>query len=96
MVSDLIWALDLNGPQEIWSPRKLSPEKFGPGEIWSLHENHHYIFMQEQIFAGPKFLGNQIFWGPNFLRTKFLGDQKSQGPKCDRGPFQLQLTFRAK
>ena len=24
------------------------------------------------------------------MRTKFLGDQKSQGPKCVRGPTQLQ------
>ena len=39
MVPDLIWGLCLFGPQEIWSPINLGPEKFGPQECWSLHEN---------------------------------------------------------
>ena len=50
------------------------PDFFGPQEIWSPHENHFTTFLcREKNFQGPK----------------VLGDQKSQGPKCDRGPFQL-------
>ena len=40
-------------------------------------ESFYDIFMQGKNFQGPK----------------VLRDQKSQGPKCDRGPFQLQPIF---
>ena len=40
-------------------------------------------------FLGIQFLRDQISWDPNFSGPKFRGDQKNQGPKWDRGPFQL-------
>ena len=66
MVPNLIWAPDFFGPQDIWSPRNLGPEKFGPQECWSLHEDAKYImiFMQGINYSGPKFLRDQISWGP--------------------------------
>ena len=92
------------GAREIWAPRNLGLVKFGPGEIWSLHETHHFIFMPKPIFAGPKILGGQISWGPNFLGTNFLGDQisrgsiflfswglKKSGSKWHRVPLQISL-----
>ena len=77
-----------------WSPISFGPltfldtKKFGPREIWSLHENYYIAFSCRNQLT--KFLGDQISWEPNFSGTKFLGDQKSQGPKWDRGLFQLQ------
>ena len=75
-----------NGPQEIWSPRNLGPKKFGLWEIWSrwslnpAWKSSHGFFIRGPNLLGPKPLG-----------TKFLGDQKRQGPKWDRGPFQYSL-----
>ena len=71
MVPNLIWAPDFFNSQKIWAPRSLDPEKFGPHEIWSLHENHYMAFLCR----------DQASWGPNFSGPKFLGDQKGQGPK---------------
>ena len=48
MVSDLIWTLDFFGSQEIWTPKKLGPKKFG-------------LCMKkpcDDFHAGPKFLWN--------------------------------------
>ena len=67
------------GPWLFWSLRILGPTKVGPC-MKMLYNDFH---------ADMKFLGAQTSWGWNFSRTKFLGDQKSQGPKWGRGPFQL-------
>ena len=68
MVSDLIWAPDFFGPQEIWSLRNLVPKKFDP----------RVKFITWLFHAGPKLLRDQISC---LLGLKFLGDQKIQGPK---------------
>ena len=82
MVPDLIWATDFFGPQAIWSPSNLVPEKFGPLEIWSPRNLGLCMKMPYNDFnAKTKYLGNQISLGPNFLGPKFLEDQKSKGPK---------------
>jgi hypothetical protein len=44
----------------------MAPEKYGPKEIRSLHENDIHTM---------KFMGAQISWGPYFSGTKFLGDK---------------------
>ena len=62
MVPDLIWAPDIFGPREIWSPRNLVPEKFGPCMKKPCDDFH----------AGTKFLEAHIFRGPNY----FVKDQK--------------------
>ena len=69
MVPDFIWASDFFGPQEIWSPRNLAPEKFGPR-------------MRIIIWPDPAFsCRDQVSWGPNLSETKFCGAQISRGPK---------------
>ena len=78
MVLDLIWALTFLGPRKFGPPRSLGPKKFGLQETWpcmKIHIRH--------------FLGEQISCRLNFLETKFLANQKSWRPKCDRGPFLL-------
>ena len=48
MVPDLIWAPDIFGSQEIWSPRNLGPKKFGYGNF----------------YEGTKIFRDQFYWGP--------------------------------
>ena len=62
MVTDLIWAPDFFGLQEIWSLRNFGPKKFG-------HFYEGTKFLGDQVsqgpnFLGPKLLGDQISWGP--------------------------------
>ena len=67
------------GPWLFWSQRNLDPKKFGLCmNIIILH-----------FSAGAKLLGAKISQVPNFSGSKLLGDQKNQGPKWDRGQFQL-------
>ena len=61
-------------PDLIWAP-----DFFGPQEIWALRNLVPKKF-------GPRM--KIIIWH-FYAGTKFLGDQKSQGPKSDLGPFQL-------
>jgi hypothetical protein len=88
MVPNRIWAPDFFGPQEIWSPRSMIPEKYGFQEIRAPHENHHMAFScGVQIswgpnFSGPKFLGANIAWGPNL-----------SGPKKVRDPNEIGAHF---
>ena len=70
MVPNLIWVPDFFGPekfgpQEIRSPRNLLPKKFGPLKIWSLNNLLPRMKMPYVDFR---------------VGTKFLGDQKGQGP----------------
>ena len=80
-----IWASDFSGPQEIWSPRKLGPNKFGPREIWALKnlfpswKSSHGFFMQGPNLLVPNFLGNQISWVSNFSGTKKVRGQNEIG-----------------
>ena len=76
MSPDFFWSpwnlgFDKFWPQEIWVPRNLILMKFGP---------RRKIIIRH-LYAGTKFVEAQTSWGPNFLRTKFLGDQISRGPK---------------
>ena len=76
MVPDLIWTLDFFGPQEIWSPRNWSRRNLGLKNVDPCMKMQYNDF-----YAGTKFCGPHFSQGLNFLGTKFLGDQKSQGPK---------------
>ena len=69
MVPDLIWAPDFFVPREICSPR------FGPQEIWSPR-----TLGPTKVGSCMNMLYNDFHAGP-----KFLGDQKSQGPKLNLG-----------
>ena len=64
-------------PDHIWAP-----DFFGPQEIWALGNLGAGKFgscMKIIIVA-------QISGSPNFLRTKFLGNEISWGPKQSGGP----------
>ena len=59
MVPNLIWAPDFFGHQEIWSPRNLVPEKFGPTNFGPCMN-----MLYNEFHAGTNFFRAQISWGP--------------------------------
>ena len=85
MVPDLIWASDFFGPQEIWFPRNLVPEKFGPCMKKPYNDFH----------AGTKFLGSifrrdQTSWGKISRGQTKLGAQMRLGTISVRAIYNTQ------
>ena len=77
-------------PWLFWFSRNLVPKKYLHQEVWSLRNMGRRNLVPAWKSLHSFFMLCQTYRGPDFSGTKFLRNQKSQGPKWNWGPFQLQ------